>query len=125
MSGLKISVGSTVIEATSTTCKLQVYNCLVSFIRMTILPGALGNAEVPTTLVTLMSHIKWTSGSERIMFNKETHYLDAILRCRKPAGITIKTTDKMIYNGETYEIVGPYDPHNLGTLLVMGLKKIK
>lgn len=125
MAGFKISVGSTVITATSTANALRVYNCLVDIVRVAKTNTASGLVEAPVTLVTLMAHIKWRRGSEKVLAAKETHYLDATLHCRKPAGVTIETTDKVVYNGKTYEIVDVYDLNNLGRLLVIELRKLE
>lgn len=124
MAGFKIYVDGTTIAATSTANALKVYNCLVNVVRVAKTPTADGLVETPTILVTLMAHIKWRTGSERVLAAKDTHYLDATLHCRKPAGVTIKNTDRVVYNGKTYEIVDVYDLNNLGRLLVIELRKL-
>jgi len=125
MSDYLIQAGETSIEATSITNGVAIHNISVDVIRMTRTTTGTGTTEVPVVLVNDMPcHIKWKSGGEKILFNKETHYLDAILRCRKPAGVTILKTDKISYLGEIYEIVDMNDFNNLGTLLVMAINKV-
>ncbi len=121
-----IGVGDTTIEATSVVNSVAIYNITVDVIRVTKATTARGQTETPVTIVNDMPcHIKWTSGRERMMFHKETHFLDAVLHCRVPAGVTIVVTDKIIYNSKYYEIVDLYDLNNLGKLLVITIKKIK
>jgi len=93
---------------------------------MTKVNGALGVSETPVTIVTSMPcTIQWKTGKEKYMFNKETHLLDAVLRCDVPAGVTIVNTDKITYGGASYEIVDVTDDHNLGKTLKILLKKVK
>lgn len=125
MTGFKISVGDTVITATSTANALQVYNCLVDVVRVVKVNGSEGMTETSTTIVTSMPcTIEWKTGRERVLFDKDTYMLDAVLRCRKPAGVTIVATDRIVFNGETYEIIGrPVDVRNLGILLSINIKR--
>jgi len=121
----KISVGGSEIEAQGHTNAFSVYNLTVDVIRNTITTGALGISKTPVTIVNSMPcDIKWTSGREKMKFDKKTHFLDAVLRCRVPAGITIVESDLISYNSKNYEIVDVVDFNNLGTLLVIGLKKV-
>jgi len=120
-----LQVGETAIKATSVTNRVAIYNIVVDVIRMTKVTSGTGTTETPVTIVSnMLCSIKWKSGGEKILFNKETHYLDAVLRCRKPPGVTIVKTDKIKYNGEMYEIVDMYDFNNLGTLLVIAINKV-
>lgn len=122
MAGHTIQVNDTTIVASGGTNALKVYNCLVDVIRLTKTNVGGIAAETPVTLHTNMQcTIKWKSGGEKILFNKETHYLDAVLRCRK---VDITTKDKIEYKGKTYKIVDLYDDRNLGKLLVIALRKI-
>jgi len=118
-----IQAGETAIEATSVTNGVAIYNIVVDVIRMTKVTSGTGTTETPVTIVSnMLCSIKWKSGGEKILFNKETHYLDAVLRCRK--SVTILCSDKISYNGDTYEIVDLYDYNNLGRLYVIAIKKI-
>lgn len=99
-----------------------VYNVLVDVIRITKTNTAGGPTEAEAVLhASMMCAIKWKSGGEKILFNKETHYLDAVMRCRK---VDITTKDRIRYNAQDYEIADLYDFNNLGTLLVIALKRI-
>ncbi len=118
--------GDTNIDVTAVVNDVAVYNITVDVIRLTKVGGSRGTTETPVTLVgSMLCYIKWMSGKEKILFNKETHLLDAVLHCRKPAGVTILVTDLIEYGGKQYEIVDVADFRNLGTLLVIGLKKVK
>jgi len=126
MSGFTIQANSTVITATGTTNRLQVYNCLVNVVRVVKTSTARGNAEVPTNIVTnMLCRIRWRSGSERILFDKTTYFRDATLHCRVPAGVTITNKDRINYKGELFEIVDVQDFRNLGRLLSIEIKRIK
>lgn len=118
-------VGNTII-ATSFTPSVAVYNILVNVVRVTKVSGALGSAESEADLVTNMSaRIRWARGKEKLQFNKQTYYRDATLHCRKPAGVTITTKDRISYNGESFEIVDVRDFRNLGRLLSIELKRLE
>lgn len=126
MAGFTIHVNSTTIEASGTTNALAIHNCLVDVIRVTRTVQALGNPESLATLISNMPcHIKWTSGKERMLHDKTTHFLDATLHCRVQAGITITTKDRILYKTQYYEITDVQDFRNLGRLLVIGLRKIE
>jgi len=126
MSGFTIQANSTVITATGTTNRLQVYNCLVNVVRVARTNTAAGLTEVPTNIVTnMLCRIRWRSGSERILFDKTTYFRDATLHCRVPAGVTITNKDRINYKGELFEIIDIQDFRNLGRLLSIELKRIK
>lgn len=119
-------VGDTEIELTSVVNKVSAYNLIVDVVRMTKVRSPEGMSEESVTIVNQMPcGIIWLSGKEKILFNKETHVLDGILSCRKPAGVTITNSDKFFYNEETYEITDVEDVNNLGVLLRISIKKIK
>ena len=120
-----ISVGDTNFDMTSVVNSISSYNVTVDVIRITKVNGALGISETDVDIVNdLPCDIKWKTGREKILFDKETHLLDAVLHCQKPAGVDIVNTDKISYNSEDYEIVDVVDVNNLGVLLVIGIKKI-
>ncbi len=98
---------------------------MVDVVRMDKTNTGLGATETPQTIVANMPcSIKWLQGKEKILFDKETHFMDGVLKCRKPTGATIKTTDKILYNTEYYEIVDLIDVNNLGVLLTITIKKV-
>ena len=101
------------------------YNLVVNVIRMTRVNSSEGMSETPETIVNLMPcHIQWLSGREKLLFNKETHLLDAVLHCRYPVGVTILHSDKIIYNEETYEIADIVNVNNLNALLRISIRKV-
>ncbi len=121
----KFTVGDSEIDITSHTNSLAVYNVAVDVIRITYTTTALGPTESENTIHTsLPCAIKWKSGNEKILFDKKTHYLDAIMRCRKVTP-EITEKDRIKYNNEYYDIVDLYDFNNLGTLLEIVLKKVE
>ncbi len=121
-----IQIGDTKIDITSVANAVAIYNITVDVIRNATTVTSLGNTLTPTTIVNDMPcAIKWTSGKERMMFTKQTHFLDAVLRCRVPAGVTIVGSDIIEYSGKRYEIVDVVAFRNLGTLLVIGLRKVE
>ncbi len=122
----QIQVGDTEIGVTSVVNSVSVYNILCNVVRDTKVNSSEGQSVTPVTIVTnLPGHIKWLSGRERILFNKQTHLLDGILHCRVPAGVTIVNTDRVLYNGDYYNIVDVRDFRNLGVLLEIALRKVK
>ena len=126
MTDYSIQVSDTSIGVTSPVNSVGVYNLTCNVIRVTKTNTALGLTEVPVVIVnSMLCAITWLSGKEAIKFNKETHTLDGILRCRVPAGVTIVTSDKIVYGGITYEITNVRDKNNLGLLLEIGIKRIK
>ena len=120
-----LQIGDTSIDCSYITNSVAVYNITCDVIRDTKTNSSTGIEITPVTIVTsLPCHIKWKSGREKVLFTKDTHYLDAILHCRVPAGVTIVTSDRIYYNSEYYEIVDVRDFRNLGTLLELTLKKV-
>ena len=126
MSDYKITVGDTDIDCSYVVNNVAIYNVTVDVIRDTVVVSALGNARTPVVIVNDMAcEIKWLSGRERVLFNKDTHILDAILKCRVPAGVTITNTDRVYFNSQYYDIVDVIDFNNLGVLLEIGIRKVE
>lgn len=126
MSNYTIHAGDSEIDISYAEPSVAVYNLTVNVIRMTEVSDRDGTSQEPVTIVNLMpAHIQWLSGKEKILFNKETHILDAVLHCRKPVGVTILQSDKIIYNEETYEIVDIVNVNNLNVLLRIAIRKVK
>ncbi len=124
MSGYKIIVGDCEITATSSLPGVAAYNLTVNVVRAAKTVTSRGQTEALTTIVTNMpGDIVWVKGKEAIKFNKETHTLDGILKCRVPAGVTIVESDRIVYDGETYRITNVYDVNNLGVLLEIAIVK--
>ena len=102
-----------------------VYNLTVNVIRDDVVSDENGTSRTPVTLVNLMPcAIRWLSGKEKLLFNKDTHVLDGLLSCRVPVGVTIVQSDKIVYNEETYEIVDIQNVNNLGVLLRIAIRKV-
>jgi len=124
MSGYVIRVGESEIVATSSLPGVAAYNLTVNVVRAAKTRTARGQTEVSSTVVTNMpADITWLSGKERLKFNKDTHLMDGVLRCRVPAGVTIIESDRIVYGGVTYEITDVKDVKNLGLLLEITIKK--
>jgi len=118
-----IHVNGLEIGGVSTSNALAIYNVFVDIVRVTKINTALGMEEIETVIVSNHpAHIKWTRGSEKIQFDKTTHYRDATLRCRMT---DVTTKDRIKYRGESFEIVDVVDVRNLGQLLSMDLKRIE
>ena len=118
-----IHVNGTEIGGVSTSNALSIYNVFVDIVRVTRVNTALGMEEIETVIVSNHpAHIKWTRGTEKIQFDKTTHYRDATLRCR---AADVTTKDRIKYLGQMFEIVDLVDVRNLGQLLTMDLKRIE
>lgn len=120
-----MQINDTTISITGHTPRLQIYNCLVDVVRPVKVATSTGAVESTVTLATnLMCAIRWKMGSEKILFAKETHFLDAVLTCRVIAGVTVKTSDRIVYKGGVFEIVDVTDINNLGRRLRIALRRL-
>jgi len=118
-----IHVNGTTIAGVSTSNALSIYNVFVDVVRVTRINTALGMEEIERVIVSNHpAHIKWKMGSEKIQFDKTTHYRDATLRCR---ATDVTTKDRIRYLDQMYEIVDVVDVRNLGQLLSMDIKRIE
>ena len=116
-------INGTTIAVDSVTENPAVYNVLVDVIRLAKTNTSGGLSEVEDVAVNDMpAHIKWLSSTTKMLFNKQTWMLDAILNCRI-ADILI--TDRIRYNAEDFEIVDIIDVRNLGVLMKVALKRIQ
>lgn len=98
------------------------YNTKVNVLRVTRIPTAMGNTEVENVLhCDLPCRINWTSGREKVMFAKDTHYRDATLFC-SVADVT--TVDRVVHLGLKYEIVDVRNPDSRNQQLAVDLKRI-
>lgn len=104
---------------------LRVYNCSVDVVRITTVTTSTGKAESRTTLATdWQGAIEWKSGAEKILFDKTTYFQDAVLLCRVIPGETVTTNDRIVYQGNDYEIVDVVDIDNLGRRLRIALRRV-
>lgn len=121
--GFTLNINGTEIAVASHSESPAVYNVLVDVVRIAKTNTALGFTEVPTVVVPNMpAHIKFLSGQSKILFNKDTWLLDAIMRCRTA---DILVTDRILYNGDYFEIQDIVDVNNLGKLMLVSLKRIE
>ena len=100
------------------------YNAKVNIFRITKTSNNMGGwTEAEANAYTnLPCRIVWKKGSEKILFDKTTHVLDARLYCRV---VTITTKDRVEYNSEKYEIVDISYPDNKNKRLTLDLKLIE
>lgn len=114
------------VHSSSAATAVAIYNITVNVVRKAKVNTAHGLTETPSNVVSNMpARIRWNRGKERLMFDKQTAYRDGTLHCRVPAGVTITTTDRIEYNGQSFEIVSVNDFRNLGRLLAIGIKRIE
>lgn len=121
-----MQINDTTIDIVGYDNALHIYNCRVDVVRPVRSATSTGIAETTVMLVyRLMCAIEWKMGSEKILFDKETYFLDAILTCRNVAAGVIETTDRIVYKDDTFEIVGIVDIDNLGRRLRIAIKRKK
>lgn len=121
--GFAFHINGTTIEATAHHNVLSVYNILVDIIRLAKIKTSIGaNATEQVPYHNLPAAIRWSKGSEKLMFDKTTWYRDATMRCRY---CDIKTTDKVRYLGKDFEIVDIINFRNLNKRLVITLKRLE
>ena len=121
-----MQINDTTIALVAHDPSLRIYNVLVDVVRPVKISSPTGIVESTTVLVSNMSAaIKWKSSEEKILFDKESYFLDAVMSCRVPAGVIILSTDRIVHQGITYEIVAPpTNVNNLGTLLRIALRRV-
>ncbi len=118
-------VNDTTIEVQSHSPSLRVYNCGVDVVRPVRTTTSTGQAETTVALATdWQCAIKWKSGAEKILFGKNSYFLDAVLICRVIPGVVVKVSDRIIYLGDAFEIVDVRDINNLGLRYKIALRRI-
>ena len=119
-------VNDLTIKVAAHSPSLQIYNCMVDVVRPVKVTTSTGVVESLTTLASnLMCAIKWKSGSEKILFNKESYFLDAVMTCRVIPGVVVKVSDRVVYQGNTFEIVDVISINNLGRRLSVALRRVQ
>ena len=119
-----IQVNETSLDVTYDTCSVSRYNLTCNVVRMTRTNSSLGTSDTPVTIVTCMPcSIDWKQGTESKKRSKDTAAIDGVLHCRKPVGVTILTSDLILYGDKYYNIVFVNDVGNLGVLLEIGIKR--
>ncbi len=120
-----MQVNDLVFEEQFQNSTLRPYNCLVDIVRAETVETGIGQKEVLTTLISgVACTIRWKSGMEKIMSNKTTYYLDATLSCRQQAA-DITTNDRVLFNGDYFEILDVRDFHNLNKVLSIDIRRIQ
>lgn len=123
--GGKVRVNDTTIDVGAHSPSLQVYNCMVDVVRPVRVNTSTGQQE---TVVAIASNwlcaIRWKSGAEKILFDKKSYFLDAVLTCRVIPGETVKVTDRIVYLDDVFEIVDLMDINNLGRRLRIALRRV-
>ncbi len=78
-------------------------NSKINILRVISTPGAFGQTEVSNVLHNnLPCRINWKTGSDRILFDKDTYFRDGVLWCRV---VDVTRTDRVQHNDKVYEIV--------------------
>ncbi len=123
-----ITVSGTAITASSNTNALQVYNVVVDVVRIDKISGSTGVVEMELVIAAnVPAKIRWSRGSEKILFDKDTWLRDGTLRCRMIAGITTNDRIRFVDQSGTsrdFEIIDVIDYRNLGTLMVLTIRKV-
>ena len=118
-------INATTISITGHNPALRIYNVVVDIIRIVKVVTSTGIQESTETLASNWScAINWKMGSEKILFDKETYFQDAVLTCRVIGGVTITNTDRVVHEGNVFEIVGITDINNLGRRLKIALRRV-
>ncbi len=118
-----LNINGTKIQVDSCSESPAVYNVLVDVVRITKTNTSGGMTEAEAVAVNDMpAHIKWLNSTTKMLFNKQTWVLDAVMNCRT-ADILI--TDRIRYNGDDFEIMDIMDFNNLGTLMRVALKRVQ
>ena len=119
-----MQINGTTINITAHTPRLQIYNVLVDIVRPVKISTSTGIEESTVVLAAnLMCAIGWKTGSEKIMFNKVSYFLDAIMICRV-FGTAVKVSDRVVHQGNVFEIVDVMDISNLGRRWKIALRRI-
>lgn len=100
------------------------YNIKVDVLRIIRASDGIGGWSEGETVLhsNLPCRIVWRRGSEKIFFDKTTHFLDARLYCKV---IDITTKDRIKYNNDVFEIVDVSNPDNLNRFLSIDIKRIE
>lgn len=123
--GVNVRINDTTIEIDAHSPSLQIYNCIVDVVRPVRVTTSTGRQESDDTLASNWPcAIKWKSGTEKVLFNKDTYFLDAILISRVIPGVTVKQSDRVIFDGDTFEIVDVRDVNNLHRRLRIALRRV-
>jgi hypothetical protein len=99
------------------------FNAKINILRITSAPGSMGHTEVANVLhKNLPCRISWKSGSEKVMFDKDSYFRDAKLFCRM---VDITKDDRVLHNGTTYKIVDVKNAGEKNRGLVLNIKLVE
>jgi len=100
------------------------FNSRINILRINEASDGVGGQTETESIVyhNLPCRINWKRGSERIMFDKTTHYRDAKLYCRV---IDVTVKDRVKFNDKIYDIVSVSDVDNLGKYLILEIKLVE
>ena len=65
--------------------------------------------------------INWKKGIEKIFFDKNSYFRDAVIYCRV---IDVTNEDMIEYNGTKYEIVDVANPDEVNRYMVITMRKV-
>ena len=102
----------------------DLYNVTVDVLRMTNTSDDMGGwTEVEVILHNdLKCRINWVRGSEKVMFDRDTWFRDAKMYC---GVVDILTKDRVLYNGNTYEVVNVSNVDNMDRYMVVDLRLVE
>lgn len=100
------------------------YNKKINILRGSRVKDELGSWKVieETLHEDLPCRINWTKGTEKIQFNKTTHYCDAKIFCGV-IDVTIK--DVVLYNEKRYEILNVINFDDVNRYMRLEVLKIE
>lgn len=121
-----ITINGTTIAITGNSSALSIYNVVVDVVRPVSVTTSAGQEESTTALATnWMCAIIWKIGREKVLFDKTSHLLDAVMTCRVIPGVTVLRSDRVIHNDVSYDIVDVIDINNLGRRLKIVLRRVE
>jgi head-tail adaptor len=100
------------------------YNVKVNIKKITKASDGMGGFTEAKAVLhkNLPCRINWSSGNERVQFDKNTYYRDAKLFCDI---VDITEEDVVVYDGIEYEIVNINNVDNLNKFLTIDIKLVK
>lgn len=95
----------------------------INILRVTSISSAMGLTETETVLHrNLPCRINWKSGSQRILFDKDSYFRDGVVYCRV---VAITTKNRAQYGSVIYEIVDVHNADEIGRFLVLTIKLVE
>ncbi len=100
------------------------YNSKINILRSNRVEDEIGSWEVieVTLHENLPCRINWTKGTEKIQFNKITHFCDAKVFCR---AIDITVKDVVLFDEKRYEILNVINFDNMNRYIRLEILKIE